>query len=297
MEKIKITFLGTGNAIPTPKRNHTAILINYKEENILFDCGEGTQKQFRLAEKSPNKLTRLCITHWHGDHVLGIPGLFQTLAMNNYQETLEIFGPAGTKRNLAMLTEIFKFKIKTKVNEGHGKILDKKEFFIESLQMKHGTPTFAYSFIVKEKKRLDRKKLEKLKLPNSPIMKELQEGKDVIFNGKKIKSKEVSYTEPQKKITIILDTLINENAFKLAENSDVLICESSFTYEDENLAKEYLHLTAKDAATIAKKSKSKKLILTHISQRYEHNPAPILEEAKKIFKNTSLVKDLDNIEL
>ena len=103
MEKIKITFLGTGNAVPTKQRNHTAILIEFKNEHILIDCGEGTQRQFKYAEISPAKLTRLLITHWHGDHILGIPGLFQTLAMNDYQKTLFIYGPKSTKRKLDLL--------------------------------------------------------------------------------------------------------------------------------------------------------------------------------------------------
>src|SRR3989344_5903298 len=110
MEKIKITFLGTGNAVPTEKRNHTAILLNYKSENILIDCGEGTQRQFKYAKLSPNKITKLLITHWHGDHVLGIPGLFQTLAMNDYQKTLEVYGPQKTEYFMSALNQLFKLK-------------------------------------------------------------------------------------------------------------------------------------------------------------------------------------------
>ena len=96
--KIPITFLGTGSAVPTKKKNHSAIFLHYKQENILFDCGEGTQRQFRKAEINPSKLTRLLISHWHGDHILGIPGLIQTLALNNYNKTLKIYGPKKTKQ-------------------------------------------------------------------------------------------------------------------------------------------------------------------------------------------------------
>lgn len=297
MEKIKINFLGTGNAIPTEKRNHTSILLTYKNENILIDCGEGTQRQFKLAKISPSKITKILLTHWHGDHVLGLPGLLQTLAMNDYQKTLEIYGPVGTQKNINLLNEIFRFQIKIKVKEVKGKIFENEEFYLEALPMKHGTPSLAYSFAIKEKLRLDRKKIEKLKLPNSPILKKLQEGEDISFNGKKIKSKDVSYKELGRKVSFILDTSINENAVKIAEESDLLICEASFTEEEKKLSEEYLHLTAKDAATIAKKSKSEKLILTHISQRYEHNTNPILHEAKKVFKNVSLAKDFDVLEI
>ena len=111
MEKIKVTFLGTSNAIPTVKRSHTAILLQYKKENILIDCGEGTQRQFKIAGISPSKLTRILLTHWHGDHVLGLPGLFQTLKMNDYKKTLNLYIPKGTKRYVDFLAELFKIKI------------------------------------------------------------------------------------------------------------------------------------------------------------------------------------------
>ena len=103
-EKVEIVFLGTGSAVPTIRRNHPSIFLRYKDESILFDCGEGTQRQIRKAKLNPCKLTRLFITHWHGDHVLGIPGLLQTLALNNYNRELEIYGPKGTKLYLVMST-------------------------------------------------------------------------------------------------------------------------------------------------------------------------------------------------
>ena len=161
--------------------------------------------------------------------------------------------------------------------------------------MNHGIPTNAYSIILKDRRRLDKARLKKLKLPNTPQLGELQAGKDIVFEGKKVKAKDVSYIEKGKKITIILDTGLTDAAIKLAKDSDLLICESTFSKEEKEKAKEYLHLTSVDAATIAKKAKVKALILTHISQRYEHVPEIILSEAKKVFKNTSIVKDFDKI--
>ena len=297
MEKIRVTFLGTSNAIPTAKRSHTAILLQYKNENILIDCGEGTQRQFSIAKLSPSKLTRILLTHWHGDHILGLPGLFQTLSMSDYQKVLELYGPKGTSSHISLLKELFKLKLEVKAKEVSGKFIDEKEFCIEAKQMSHGTPCLAYSFATKNKFRLDKNKIKKLKLPNSPLLGDLQKGKDISFQGKKIKSKDVAYLEKGKKITFILDTSPNENAVALAKNSDLLICESSFTQEEKEKAKEYLHLTAKDAAEIAKKAKVKKLILTHLSQRYEHNTKPIEQEAKKIFKNTTIANDFDVVEV
>lgn len=297
MEQIKLSFLGTGDAIPTKKRNHTAILVSFANESMLIDCGEGTQRQFKIAEISPTKLTRILITHWHGDHMLGLPGLFQTLAMSNYQKTLKIYGPRGTRRFIDLIQELIKgFNIPLEVHEASNQIIiDERDFKVEAKEMSHGTPALAYSIILKDKIRLNKSKLRKLKLPNSPLIKELQAGKDIIFNSRKIKSSQVAYKEKGKKITIVLDTAINANAIELAKNSDILITEASFLKEEIEKAKEYKHLTASQAAEIAKKSKSKRLFLTHISQRYEHNPKPIESEAKKIFKNVRLAKDFDFI--
>src|SRR3989338_1894968 len=298
MEKILVTFLGTGNAVPTEKRNHTAILISYKNENVLVDCGEGTQRQFRIAGRSPHKLTRILITHWHGDHILGLPGLFQTLALTEYSKSLGVYGPKNTRYFMGLIEKLTAHKIKLYIKEiSSGKVFENSEIKIESLQMNHGTSTLAYSFIVKDKMRLDKRKIRKLKLPNSPLLKKLQEGKDVVVNGRKIRSKEVCYLEKGRKVTIILDTKINSQAIKIAKDSDLLICESTFSSSEEKLALEYKHLTAKQAAEIAKKSKSKKLVLTHISQRYENDIKRIENEAKSIFKNVSVVKDFEKIEV
>jgi len=297
MEKIKLNFLGTGSMIPTAKRSHTAILLTYKNENILIDCGEGTQRQFKIAKISPSKLTRILLTHWHGDHILGLPGLLQTLGMNNYRKTLNIYGPRRTKLYFHLLKKLINISIKTEIHEVSNKVLDTKEFEIQALPMTHGTPTLAYSFAIKNKLRLNKAKLKKLKIPHSPLLKQLQQGKSIKLKGKTIAPKQVAYNEPGRKVTIILDTSPNQNTIKIAKDSDILICEASYTQKEKALARERHHLTAKDAATISKKSNSKQLILTHISQRYEHNTSPILDEAKSIFKNTKIAKDLDEIEL
>ncbi len=299
MEKISLVFLGTANAIPTKKRNHSAILLSYKNENILIDCGEGTQRQFRFANLSLPKITKILITHWHGDHILGLPGLFQTLAMSDYHKTLEIYGPRRTKEFISIIEKLMaRFKIKLSVHElESGTLLETKDFKLSCLPMSHGIPSLAYSFEIKDKRRLNKSKLRKLKLPNSPLLKKLAEGKDIIINNKKIKASQVSYLEKGRKITIILDTKYNENTIKLAKNSDILISEASFSKDEEKTASEYLHLTASQAAVIAKKARCTHLILTHISQRYEHNPNKLLKEAKAIFKNTTLAYDLQRIEI
>ncbi|MBI2631687.1 ribonuclease Z [Candidatus Pacearchaeota archaeon] len=294
MEKLEVKFLGTGNAVPTERRNHTGILVSFLNENILIDCGEGIQRQLRIARINPGKITRILITHWHGDHILGLPGLFQTLAMSGYNKTMKIYGPPGTGHYLALIEQIIKeLRISVQVNEVFDSIIDDKYFFIQSKPMFHGTPTNAYSIVIKDRIHLEKSKIKKLKIPNSPLLGELQGGKDIFFNGKKIKFSSVSYLEKGKKITIILDTVMNPDAVRLAEKSDLLIAESTFSVRDAEKAQEYFHLTSGDAATIAKKAKVFKLILTHISERYEHKINIIEKEAKKIFKNVRIAKDFD----
>ena len=297
-ENIPITFLGTSQAIPTARRNHTSILLQYKDETILVDCGEGTQRQFRKAKLNPCKLTRLLITHWHGDHILGIAGLLQTLLLNGYSKTLYVYGPKGTKNDLHELLNLLVpyNKIPLKVEEvSEGKFFETKDFYLESMPMQHGIPCNAYSFVEKERTRLDRAKLKKLKLPNSPLLGDLAKGKDIEWKGKKVKAKDIIYKEPQRKITFILDTALNENCHKLAKDSQVIISEAVYLNNEKELATLHEHLTAEDAAIIASKAKAKALYLAHLSQRYDGSEKLILKEAKAKFKNTIIAEDLMSI--
>jgi len=298
MSMIKLTFLGTSDAIPSAERNHTSILLEYKNEAMLVDCGEGTQRQLRKAKLNPNKITRILITHWHGDHVLGLPGLLQTLAFSNYNKTLNIYGPRGTKEFMKAILRTFAFQGKYKINieEVEKKFFENEEFYLEAEKMTHGIPCNSYAFVIKGRLRIDKKKLQKTKL-KGPILKKLKEGKDVTYNGRKYLAKNLTYEEDSKKVSFVFDTSFNKNIVPFVKNSDLLVCESTFGVELEDKAEKYRHLNVRQTAEIAKKSKSKKLVLTHISQRYNKNPKRILDAAKKIFKNSVLVKDLDEIEV
>ncbi|MBS3075469.1 ribonuclease Z [Candidatus Pacearchaeota archaeon] len=301
--KISITFLGTGSAIPTEKRNHISILLNYKEENILIDCGEGTQRQFRKAKLNPCKLTRLLLTHFHGDHTFGIPGLFQTLALNSYQKTLQIYGPKGTKRFINNIFQTFipkSNRIKVDINKVKGKFLETKDFKINALPLNHDSPCNGYLFEEKDRLRIDKNKIKHFNLPNIQEISKLTLGKNIKFNNRTIKFKDVTYLQKGRRICFILDTKLCPNTIKLAKNSDLLIAESTFLEDSENgnrLADDYKHLTAKQAAEIAKKAKVKQLILTHFSQRYDNKESLLLNEAKKVFPNTKISEDLMRIEI
>jgi len=297
-ESMELTFLGTGQAIPTKSRNHTALLFRYEDEMLLVDCGEGTQRQFRKAGINPCKLTKLLITHWHGDHILGIPGLLQTLALNNYSRTLDVYGPHGTRKFMELMLHMFVFvgKIKVNIHEIDEGVFYNDKFILTAYRMVHGTKALAYSFEEKTKTRMDVAKIKKLGL-KGPIIGELQRGQDVFFNGKRILSKNVTYKQEGKKVAFIMDTLFNPNCIKAAENADVLVCESTYMEADADKAQEHLHLTTTKAAEIAKKAKAKSLYLTHISQRYEAVEKHVLKEAQKIFKKSFLPNDLDSVEI
>jgi ribonuclease Z len=296
----KLVFLGTSGAIPSAERNHTSILLTNQEENILIDCGEGTQRQFRKAELNLCKVTRILITHWHGDHVLGLPGLMQTLSFSEYNKTLYVYGPKGTKEFMRTMLNTFVFKqnFEIKVEEVSGKFFENEDFYLEAKPMTHGIPCNAYSFVMKEKLRIDKAKLKKSGL-NGPILKKLKEGKDITFEGKKYLAKNLTYSEEGKKISFVFDTSFNKDIVPFVKNSDLLICESTFDDEMEEKAGEYKHLTVSHTTEIAKKSNSKKLVLTHLSQRYDNfsKSKALLNSAKKIFKNSVLAKDLDVLDV
>lgn len=278
--------------IPTKERNHTAILLNYKAENILFDCGENTQRQLRLANISPTKITRILISHWHGDHVLGLPGIIQTLGASEYNKTLEIYGPRRSKRFLKNMFKAFELedRIKVKVHEvKKGTIINEKDFKIEAFPLKH-YGSLAYNFIEKDKRKMNINYLKNFGLTRHPLLKRLQEGKSINYKGKLIKVKKATFLKKGKKLSIILDTKLFPGLPKISKNADLLICESTFSELLKEKAKKRFHLTAKQAATVAKKANVKQLILTHFSQRYK-NTNDLENEAKRIFKKTLCAKD------
>jgi ribonuclease Z len=293
-----ITFLGTSDAIPSLERNHTSIFLETQNENILIDCGEGTQRQFRKAKLNPCKITRILITHWHGDHVLGLPGILQTLSFSGYNKKLFIYGPKGTKEFMKTLLKTFIFQGECDINveEVSGKFLETQDFYIAAQSMTHGIPCNAYTFVQKEKIRINKDKLAKTKL-KGPILQKFQEGKDINFEGKKYLAKNFTFKEAEKKSSFVLDTSFNKEIIPFVKNSDLLICESTFGEDFKEKAGEYNHLSVDKTAEIAKKANCKKLVLTHISQRYSKNLDVILKSAKKIFKESFLAKDFDKIEI
>lgn len=289
---IEITFLGTGSMQPTKRRNHSAILLRFKNENILFDCGEGTQRQMRIAGIKPAKIGKFLISHWHGDHVFGLPGLLSAMGADKFSKKLQIYGPLGSKNYLQNMLKSFVAKniIDFEVQEvKSGKIWENDQFTLEARPLKHSTKCLGYSFIEKERRRIDLKKTQKLGL-TGPILGKLQQGKSVNVGGRKITAEEVTYLVRGRKVSYIADTVPCTGANFLAKDADLLIAEGTHLDDLKEKTRRYMHLTVKQTALIAKQNKAKKLIVTHISPRYKDSEEA-LKEARKYFKNSTIAED------
>jgi ribonuclease Z len=297
---MKIIFLGTSSMAPTKDRNTSSILLIYEGEYILFDCGEGTQRQLMKANISPTKITKILISHWHGDHVLGLSGLLQTIAASQKKEKIEIYGPKNTNTYLKNLwksfSPSFNLEFTSKEITKKSTILNEKKFEIHTMPVKHLTHCISFYFKEKDTRKINLNYTKKFNLIKHPLLGKLQQGKPIYYKGHKITPEKATYIKPGKKITYITDTKKIKQLETFAKDSDILIIESTYSQDMKDSAKERGHLTAKQAAEIAKKANVKKLILTHFSQRYK-STKDLEKEAKAIFKNTICAKDFLTIEI
>ncbi|MEM1895758.1 MAG: ribonuclease Z [Nanopusillaceae archaeon] len=296
---MKICFLGTSGTFPTEKRSHPAIYLEYKGIGMLFDCGEGTQRQMRIAKIKPTKIKYIFITHWHGDHILGLPGLiFSMINMQNKNE-LAIYVPKGYKENLEKIFEGFEinptFEIKIK-EISEGKILDTQEFEIYSKKVKHTIDTYSFSFKQKDYIKIDENKAKELGIfDKKNILKKIKKGEIVMFNNEIISYEKVGYIKKGLKITYITDTLFFEDLINFSKESDILITESYYFFEP-NLAKEHYHLDFYDVKYLFEKSNSKLLLVMHFSQRYEKEIELLKQKIESENKNIFFLEDLSYVE-
>lgn len=296
-----IHFLGTGGSWPTIQRNVSAIAIKRGGEIILFDCGEGTQRQFQKSKLSYMQITKIFITHFHGDHFLGLPGFIQTLQLNDREQPLHIYGPVGTKKIVDTIIHLGYFKPSYEIFaydlKGNEEIKF-EEYKIKCTKACHNVPSLAYSLIENERPgKFNKEKALKLGIPEGRLFSKLQKGETIEINGKIIKpSMVLGKPRPGRKITITGDTMPCNNIIKIAEKSDVLIHDATFDSSMEERAKEYGHSTAMQAAIIAKMANVEKLYLTHISPRYK-NAKLLEEEARQIFPNSYVANDFMEVEV
>jgi ribonuclease Z len=296
---MQLTFLGTSAMVPTKDRNHSALFVKYEGHGFLFDCGEGTQRQLRIEEIKPSSISRILISHWHGDHVLGLPGLLQTMAMSDYVGELELYGPKGTKEMVRSIIDLFPLngKFELLVHDiAKPRFLDCGSYYMEAFPLEHKVPCFGFRLVEKDRLRINVHKAKELGIPEGPMMGKLQRGEAITHKGNKILAEEVTYKVHGRIFAYIPDTVMCDNCLKIAENADVLVCESTYKEHEEDKATEYMHLTSKQAALIAHQSNVKRLYLTHFSQRYKE-VSDVEEEAKDIFPNTVAANDFMKVKI
>lgn len=284
--------------VPTKERNVTGICLRYKNESILFDCGEGTQRQMNIAGINRNSVTKILVSHWHGDHVAGIVGLLQTIANKEKNPRIELYGPKGTSEHVKhmMGMVIFDVQLQLGVHELIPKeddlltVVETEDYIIKCAAMDHKIPCIGFRFTEKDRLNINTAKLRKLGVKDGPHLRKLKDGKTINYKGKEVKPEDVTYVVHGKSIAYIADTAATPNAVKLAQDCDLMISEASYASDLQEKAEGYKHLTSKDAAMMASQADVKKLILTHFSQRYK-TADKIEEDARTIFPNSTCAYD------
>ena len=299
---LKITFLGTSGSVPCVNRNPSAILIQYGGDRILFDCGEGTQRQMMIARTGFN-LKGIFITHLHTDHFIGLFGLLETLALNERKEKLPIYVPSPNVKFLHTLFKLFgyynlSFPVEI-IGLEDGNEISFGNYKIVAFKTDHDVPSLGYALIEKDRPgKFNRAKAEELGIPPGPLYAKLVRGESIEINGRIITpDMVVGPPRPGRKVVYTGDTRPCEKIVEIAKDADVLIHDASFTSDLQEWAEKTKHSTAKEAAEIAKKAGVRQLILTHISARYSKDVTPLLEEAKQIFENVVVAEDLMSIEV
>lgn len=297
MSDLQLVFLGTGGSMPTRTRSLPSVAIKYQGGVTLLDCGEAAQRQLIMSGTGFRKDFRILVSHLHGDHILGLPGLLYSMSMLERREELEIYGPPGISDTVEHLLRggLPELSFPVQIEEvKEGQIMENNLFSIRSALAEHVVDSFAYSF--EEKPRPGRMlvdKLEKLGVPRGPLWGRLQSGQQVVFRGHALDPAEfVGPPRRGRKIVYSGDTRPCQRIVDLSLNADILIHEATFDSSMVERAKTEGHSTALEAAEVAKRAGVKRLFLFHISPRYEKNPEILLSEAHQVFPNTDLAEDL-----
>ncbi len=300
---LQVIFLGTAASIPTVARALPSVVIKRKNEILMFDCGEGVQRQMIKARVGFHKKMKVFITHMHGDHVLGLPGILQTMSLLDRTKRLDIFGPVGIKAFIEGIEKTVQFVLTFRVEiheiEDEDLICEEREYYVQTARTDHIVPSLAYSLIEKPRPgRFNPEKAKALGIPEGPLWSKLQHGETVRISSGKVVGPEQIVGAPRagRKITYSGDTRPTKSLAKLAKNADLLIHEATLEDELFERAQEDGHSTASEAAEIAKKAKVKRLILTHVSSRYK-STEHLLEQARKIFSNVNVAEDFMKIEI
>lgn len=296
---MEIVFLGTTAAVPSAERGHSGIALRYYDEVILWDCGEGTQRQLITSKTSYMKIKKIFITHFHGDHFLGLPGLIQTLSFADRKEELHIYGPKGIKEIFKKILELGEYGLKYNIvahSLSNDFELKDEKYIIKSIKVEHSIPTYGLVFEEIKGREFLLEKAKKLGIPPGPLYSKLQSGEKIKLGDKWIYPDDV-LGEKKKgfKLVYSSDTRPCRGVLENCREA-VLIHDGTFDDSLRNNAVETMHSTCTEAAQVAKEGGAKSLYLTHISPRYKTDEL-LLREAKKIFRNTRVARDLLRVEL
>ena len=294
---MKLHILGTAGQLPTRTRSQNAYFLDWPYGGVLFDPGEGAQRQFIFAGISPGKVHKIFISHFHGDHCLGLPGIMQRLSLMEVSHEVHIYFPEEGRPYLDALSIASKY---TRHINFHfhplkaGIIEETENYRIEAYDLLHSTPTLGYRFIDKSRMHFRKELLEEMRL-YGPVLGELERNGKIKYQGKIITRDELSYYSDEKIFAYVLDTGICDSIPKLIRNADLVLMEATYLESEIALAEEFMHMTAEKAAEYAKDNHVKKLVLTHFSERYKD--LNLYQKAvEKTYKNTHISHDLDVVE-
>ncbi len=300
---MQITFLGTSSGVPTRSRNVSSVALRLpqRSELWLFDCGEGTQHQFLRSELRVSQLSRIFITHTHGDHIFGLMGLLASCGLGGNVKSMDIYGPSGLEEYLQACRRYSQTHLAYPVRVHQvrpGVVYEDEEYVVSCGPLKHRVTAFGYR--VEEKDRPGHFQVDKAKalgIPPGPIYGSLKRGEWVTLpDGRKINGAELcGPTQVGRKVVYCTDTVFCEEAVELARGADLLIHEATFAHQDAEMAFQRLHSTSTMAAQVALAAGVKQLMMTHFSPRYAPGNAvqlkDLLEEARAIFPNTDMAYD------
>ncbi len=289
-----ITILGCSSQQPTRFRNHGAYLVRWNNEGLLFDPGEGTQRQFIFANIAPTVISRIFISHFHGDHCLGLPSILMRLNLDKVQHEIHCYYPASGEKYFKRLRygTIYHENINVVVHPvtKAGVVHDDGKFKIEATYLDHSVENLGWRITEPDTRKFDPKKLASFGIKGPDVKKILSNGK-LKVQDKWVALDDVSWIRPGDSIAIVIDTKYCQNAIDIAKGAKVMLCESTYLEEHVHLAHKHYHLTAKEAAKIAKQAGVSEMILTHFSARYT-NGKDFEQEAKEIFPNVLIAEDL-----
>ncbi|MFL5359060.1 ribonuclease Z [Archangium sp.] len=299
MSNRELIVLGSASQVPTRHRNHNAYFLRWDDEGILFDPGEGTQRQMLFAGLSASQVTRVCITHFHGDHALGLPGIIQRLSLDSAPHPVEVYYPASGQVFYERLRNATPFMDKATIVPRpiakDGVVAETKGFKLSAARLEHSIDTFGYRLEEPARMRLDAGRLAALGI-SGPRVGELQRRGVLEVDGRTVRLEDVGERREGQAFAFIMDTRPCANAVRLAEGVDLLVCESTYLDSERQEAHDHFHMTARQAAELAREAKARRLALTHFSQRYEDN-APFVQEAQACVADVVAVRDLDHVEV